>query len=254
MKVQVDDLVVRYGRLQALHGVSLTVDDGDFVAVLGRNGAGKSTLVQTIAGLLRPHSGTITHGGVRISGRTPATIVRQGIAVVPEGRQLFGALSVLDNLRLGSYGAVASGAFGALKALLPRSPEVDRRLDRVLDLLPELRGIVERRSGALSGGQQQMVAIGRALMADPTVLLVDELSLGLAPLVVERLLEDLVTLNATGISIVLIEQNISLALAASRSAYVLDGGLVRYAGRSEELAGDPSVLAAYLGVATADHR
>lgn len=250
--LQVDDLVVRYGKLQALHGVSLVVDDGDFVAILGRNGAGKSTLVQTVAGLLRPYSGTITEGGVRIDGRSPATIVRHGIAVVPEGRQLFGGLPVVDNLRLGSYGAVASGAMGMLKALLPRNADVDQRLERVLDLLPELREMLGRRAGALSGGQQQMVAVGRALMADPKVLLVDELSLGLAPLVVERLLEHLALLNDTGMSIVLIEQNISLALAASRSAYVLEAGLVRYAGLSKDLAGDPAVLTAYLGVETAD--
>ncbi len=250
--LQVDDLVVRYGKLQALHGVSLTVGDGDFVAVLGRNGAGKSTLVQTIAGLLRPHSGTITHDGLGIGARAPGAIVRHGISVVPEGRQLFGGLAVADNLRLGSYGAVASGPVGLLKALLPRNAEVDQRLERVLDLLPELREMLDRRAGALSGGQQQMVAVGRALMADPTVLLVDELSLGLAPLVVERLLEHLAFLNDTGISIMLIEQNISLALAASRSAYVLEAGLVRYAGLSQDLAEDPGVLTAYLGVETAD--
>lgn len=250
--IQVDDLVVRYGKLQALHGVSLTVGDGDFVAILGRNGAGKSTLVQTVAGLLRPFTGTITHDGFRIGGRSPASIVRQGIAVVPEGRQLFAGLPVVDNLRLGSYGAVASGPMGLLKALLPRNAAVDERLDRVLTLLPELQEVLGRRAGALSGGQQQMVAVGRALMADPKVLLVDELSLGLAPLVVERLLEHLAFLNGTGIGIVLIEQNISLALAASRSAYVLEAGLVRYAGLSKELANDPAVLNAYLGVETVD--
>lgn len=248
MMLEVDDLVVRYGGLEALHGVSLVVEDGEFVAVLGRNGAGKTTLVNAIAGLQRAHSGTVRYRGDRIEHKTPGAIVRGGIAVVPEGRLLFGALSALDNLRLGAYGAVAKGPAGLLRSLLPQHRLVRERLDRILVLLPELEELLPRRAGALSGGQQQMVAVGRALMAEPRVLLVDELSLGLAPLVVRRLLEHLTTLNKTGIGIVLIEQNISLALAAAQRAYVLEGGLVRYGGPSAELADSPLLLGAYLGV------
>jgi branched-chain amino acid transport system ATP-binding protein len=246
--LRVNDLVVRYGKLQALHGVTLTVEEGQFVAVLGCNGAGKTTLVHTIAGLLCPYAGTIHLDGARISGRSPSAIVRHGIAVVPEGRQLFGKLSVADNLRLGAYGRVAGGPLGLMRALLPRVGGVEERVDRVVTLLPELRVLLGRRSGSLSGGQQQMVAVGRALMADPKVLIVDELSLGLAPLVVERLLEHLSGLHAGGISVVLIEQNIALALRVAEVAYVLEAGVVCFAGPSLELAKSPQVLQAYLGV------
>jgi branched-chain amino acid transport system ATP-binding protein len=246
--LQVDDLVVRYGGLEALHGVSLRVADGDFVAVLGRNGAGKTTLVGAVSGLLPVAGGRIIHDGQRIDGARPLRVVRRGIAVVPEGRQLFGRLSVRDNLRLGAYGETSRGLRGFASTLLPRQRRVEDHVTRVLDLLPELAALLDRRAGVLSGGQQQMVAVGRALMADPRVLLVDELSLGLAPLVVERLLEHLTSLNRNGIGIVLIEQNIALALRVSRSAYVLDSGRIRFSGRSVDLAADGSVLSAYLGV------
>lgn len=246
--LHVDDLVVRYGALEALHGVSLTVDDAEFVAVLGRNGAGKSTLVGAIAGVNRPYRGTITYRGRRIDHRSPGAIVQQGIAVVPEGRQLFGELSVADNLRLGGYRAVARGLVGAARSLLPRHPVIRNRLDKVLELLPELEELLGRQAGKLSGGQQQMVAVGRALMAEPSVLIVDELSLGLAPKVVARLLHHLAALREHGIAIVLIEQNITLALRAAQRAYVMDSGVIRFSGSSSELSDSPRVLATYLGV------
>lgn len=246
--LRVDDLVVHYGRLEALHGVTLAVNDGEFVAVLGRNGAGKTTLVNAIAGLLRPSRGKIWHEGEQIGGSRPAVVVRHGIAVVPEGRQLFGKLSVEDNLRLGAFGSTVTGLPGMLRALLPRQADVERRKDEVLDLLPELQELLSRPAGVLSGGQQQMVAVGRALMAKPRILLVDELSLGLAPRVVERLLEHLTRLHRNGLSIVLIEQNIVLALRVSESAYVLESGVIRFGGPSEDLARDGRVLSAYLGV------
>jgi ABC-type branched-subunit amino acid transport system ATPase component len=251
--LQVEELVVRYGGLEALHQVSLTVADGDFVAVLGRNGAGKSTLVKAIAGVLPVASGRIIHDGDRIDGARPAQVVRHGIAVVPEGRQLFGQLNVRDNLRLGAFGVTSRGLLGMARTLLPRQRLVEARVERVLHLLPELAGLLDRPAGVLSGGEQQMVAVGRALVADPRVLVVDELSLGLAPRVVTRLLAHLATLNQEGISIVLIEQNIALALQASRSAYVLEGGVVRFRGRSADLANDDTVLSAYLGVSEAVH-
>jgi branched-chain amino acid transport system ATP-binding protein len=244
----VDSLVVRYGALEALHGVDLKVDDREFVAVLGRNGAGKSTLVKAVAGALRPHSGTVTYQGSRIDDRTPSVIVRSGVAVVPEGRQLFAGLSVADNLRLGAYGGVVRGLSGLLRSFAPRHPVVRERMDRVLTLLPELTDILGRKAGKLSGGQQQMVAVGRALMAEPSILLVDELSLGLAPMIVHRLIDHLKRLHAAGIAVVLIEQNISLALAAAQRAYVLEGGLIRFGGTCAELIGSPRILETYLGV------
>lgn len=246
--LRVENLVVRYGDLQALHGVDLAIEDGGFVAVLGRNGAGKSTLVSAIAGLLAPASGRIELDGRRIDGASPAAIVRRGVAVVPEGRQLFGALSVRDNLALGSFGIAARGVRGLLRSLSPRLREVDERMARVTDLLPELTPLLGRQAGKLSGGQQQMVSIGRALMADPRLLLVDELSLGLAPLVVQRLLTHLRELNQRGIAIALVDQNIALALGAATSAYVLEGGEVRFHGTSAELRADQEVLSAALGV------
>ena len=246
--LNVEDVVVRYGSLTALREVSLRIEDGDFVAVLGRNGAGKSTLVNAVAGLLPVSGGRILHDDERIDGARPAMVVRHGISVVPEGRQLFGALSVLDNLRLGAYGRTVRGLRGLARSMLPRQTRVEGRVEEVLSLLPELGELLGRQSGVLSGGQQQMVAIGRALMADPSVLLIDELSLGLAPLVVQRLLEHLVELNEKGIGIVLIEQNIALALRVSRRAYVLENGNVRASGPSDELADDAEILAAYLGV------
>lgn len=249
--LNVDNVVVRYGALEALHGVSIDVPSGAFVAILGRNGAGKSSLVGAISGMLPLSGGTVQIDGRRIDGNGPTHVVRAGVAVVPEGRQLFGTLSVLDNLRLGAYGKTSLGVRGFLRSMLPKQPAIEAAVARVLDLLPELKELLAREAGTLSGGQQQMVAVGRALMADPTVLLVDELSLGLAPIVVHRLLEYLELLNAGGMSIVLIEQNITLALRASTSAYVLEGGVVRFNGLSAELAHDGKVLTAYLGVEAA---
>lgn len=246
--LSVENVVVRYGALEALHGVSIDVSSGEFVSILGRNGAGKSSLVGAISGMLPLSGGAVRLDGSRLDGNGPTHVVRAGVAVVPEGRQLFGTLSVLDNLRLGAYGRTSLGVRGFLRALLPTQPAIEAAVVRVLDLLPELKELLTQEAGTLSGGQQQMVAVGRALMADPTVLLVDELSLGLAPLVVHRLLEYLQLLNAGGMSIVLIEQNINLALRASASAYVLEGGIVRFNGPSVELAHDGKILSAYLGV------
>lgn len=214
--LQVTDLVVRYGPAVALNGVSLQVERGEAVAVIGANGAGKSTLVNALSGIVRPFSGTIT-----LNGR---------FMQVPEGRQVFPDMSVEDNLRLGAWG---------------RS---DRDTSRIYELLPELVPLKKRRAGRLSGGQQQMVAIGRALMASPDVLAVDELSLGLAPVVVQKLarfLEDLC--RKEQLALLLIEQNARLALGMCDRAYVLDSGVVVMEGPAKEIAEDPSLEAAYLG-------
>lgn len=210
------DLVVRWGAATALDGVSLSVGPGEMVALVGPNGAGKSTLVQALTGLVRPVSGTIV-----IEGR---------IACVPEGRQVFSDMSVEDNLRLGAWRGR------------------DRDPGRVYAVLPALAPLARRRAGTLSGGQQQMVAVGRALMADPEVLLVDELSLGLAPIVVSALADELRVLHQTrGLAVLLIEQNAELAFELCSRAYVLENGRVVTSGSSAELRRSESVRRAYLG-------
>jgi branched-chain amino acid transport system ATP-binding protein len=214
--IEVRDLVVRYGSATALDGVSLEVGAGELVALVGPNGAGKSTLVNTLAGVLRPVA-----GWARVAGR---------LAVVPEGRQLFGELTVEDNLCLGAW----------------RSGQRDPA--RVYDLFPDLMKIRQQRASTLSGGQQQMVAVGRALMADPDVLAVDELSLGLGPIVVANLARHLRDLNRDrGVAILLIEQHARLAFDLCRRAYVLEAGRIVAAGPSAELASSPEVARAYLG-------
>ena len=214
--IEVHDLVARYGSATALDGVSLEVGAGELVALVGPNGAGKSTLVNTLAGVLRPAAGS-----ARVAGR---------LAVVPEGRQLFGELTVEDNLRLGAW----------------RSGQRDPA--RVYDLFPDLAKIRQQRASTLSGGQQQMVAVGRALMADPEVLAVDELSLGLGPIVVANLARHLRDLNRDrGVAILLIEQHARLAFDLCRRAYVLEAGRIVAAGPSAELASSPEVARAYLG-------
>jgi branched-chain amino acid transport system ATP-binding protein len=216
--IDVDDLVVRYGSATALDGISLHVAAGEMVALIGPNGAGKSTLVNTLAGILAPAAGR-----VRVSGR---------LAVVPEGREVFGDLSVDDNLRLGGW----------------RNGRRGRNTAPIYELLPDLVRVRRQRAGLLSGGQQQMVAVGRALMARPDVLVLDELSLGLAPLVVAELVSHLRQLHAErGIAILLIEQNARLALDMCSRAYVLEAGRVVLDGPSAELAGSHRVAAAYLG-------
>ncbi|AGL16673.1 ABC transporter ATP-binding protein [Actinoplanes sp. N902-109] len=216
--VEVTGLTVRYAGATALDGVELTVGAGELVALIGPNGAGKSTLVKALSGLVRPAAGRVT--------------VRGRLAQVPEGREMFGELSVDDNLRLGGW----------------RNGRRGRDTTGIYRLLPALDGLQRRRADRLSGGQQQMVAIGRALMARPDVLVVDELSLGLAPLVVDELVGHLRALHADrGMAVLLIEQNARLALGLCRRAYVLEAGRVVLHGTGAELARDPRVTAAYLG-------
>lgn len=243
--LSVEGLVVRYGDLEALHGVSLTVDDGDFVALLGRNGAGKSSIVRAVTGLVRPASGSISYRGARLDRANPGGIVRLGVAAVLEGRQLFENLSVADNLRLGAYGTAPRRWLACVRGT---DSAIEGRLEEVFVLLPGLRRVASQTAGSLSGGQQQMAAVGRALMANPSLLLVDELSLGLAPQVVDRLVDHLRSLNAQGTAIVLVEQKIGVALEAARYAYVLESGEVRYQGLATELADRAEVLDAYLDV------
>ena len=217
--LEVADLVVRYGAATALDGVSLTVGAAEMVALVGPNGAGKTTLVKAVCGLLKPASGRIA-----LDAR---------VAHVPEGRQLFPTLTVEDNLRLGAWG----------------SPKARRQAQRVYDVLPELARMAKKKAGSLSGGQQQMVAVGRALMADPEIMIVDELSLGLAPIVVTSLAEHLAELHASRqMALLLIEQNASLALELCARAYVLENGRIAASGSSAELGESAEIQRAYLGI------
>jgi branched-chain amino acid transport system ATP-binding protein len=238
--LSIRDLSARYGGVvHALSGVDLDVDDGQVVAVLGSNGAGKSSLLRAISGTLPLHRGEITSGDVeydskRLNGRDPAAIVRMGVVQVPEGRRIFGRLTVEENLRAGGMG----------------NPDRKARTggrDRVYQLFPRLAERRGRRAALLSGGEQQMLAIGRALMASPRLLLLDEPSLGLAPRVVARIGEVVREINAQGVAVVLVEQNAALALALASYAYVLDVGQLSLAGPAEQLRATDEVRRLYLG-------
>mgnify|MGYP005813305721 CR=1 FL=1 len=237
--LEVRDLTVYYGHVRALEGVELEVDEGEVVAVLGANGAGKSTLLRTISGLVRPRRGTVQLRGTEIvSGghSLPAhRIVGEGISHVPEGRQIFATLTVEENLNLGAF--------------TRRSDEagVARSRQQVFELFPRLAERRRQLGGTLSGGEQQMLAIGRALMSAPHLLLLDEPSLGLSPLLVRTIFRTLAEINQAGVTLVLVEQNASLALRLARRAYVLENGRVAIVGTAHELAADPRVRQAYLG-------
>lgn len=240
--LDVDDLHVSYGGVRALRGVSLAVTDGEILAVLGNNGAGKSTLLRAISGTLALQRGTVDRGSVTLAGRTltrkePADIVRAGVVQVPEGRRIFGDLTVDDNLRAGAFGRRSRD--GRAEAL-----------QRVFDLFPRLEERRHQQGSLLSGGEQQMLAIGRALMADPKLLLLDEPSLGLAPQIVERIAEIVRQINEQGTSVLLVEQNAAMALKIADHAFVLEVGSVALHGPAKELAASDEVRARYLGGTT----
>ena len=247
--LDVDGLVVQYGPAVALDSVSLSIAAGERVAVIGPNGAGKSSLVNAVCGLVKPTAGRIRVGGRDLTGRTPGEIVRTGLTQVPEGRQVFPTLPVEANLLLGAYGRdFRHELLSATVRYVRRRAEIAERLERIYSLMPKLRELRERPAGQTSGGEQQMVAIGRALMAEPRLLAVDELSLGLAPLVVESLGDFLVRLNEEeGVALLLIEQNAVLAFELCTRAYVLEAGRLVLAGSSDELQRDETVRSAYLG-------
>lgn len=224
-----------YGDTQVLWGIDLEIGDGEIVALLGPNGAGKSTLLATLSGLIHPYRGSIVYDHVAIERRDPDDLVGRGIAHVPQGRRLFGGLTVEQNLRLGAF--LRSDRTG-----------IARDLARVIDLFPGLASRLKQAAGSLSGGEQQMCAIGRALMARPRLLLIDELSLGLAPTLVDALWPALLEVNRGGTSILLVEQDVQLALENTARGYVLETGRVVLAGPSAELLGNPRIVSAYLGV------
>jgi branched-chain amino acid transport system ATP-binding protein len=227
-----------YGGPAVLKDVSLHVGVGEIVAVVGANGAGKSTLLKTVAGLLRPSGGVVQLNGASIGGRPTERIVRAGLSLVPEGRQVVAPLSVEENLLVGAYGRRGGGAADTLSAIYDRFPRLKERR--------------RQPAGLLSGGEQQMLAIGRALMAGPRVLLLDEPSMGLAPLIVSEIFVLLGELNRQGLTVLLVEQNARKALALAKRGYVLEGGRIVLEGPAEELAKSPAVVDAYLGAATAE--
>jgi len=233
--LEVRDLHVYYGEIHALKGVSFDVVEGEIVTLLGNNGAGKSTTLKTLSGLLAPRQGDVRFEGASLLGNPPHGIVRQGITHVPEGRRIFNRLTVRENLEMGAY--------------TRSDPAVREDVERVFSVFPRLK---ERRlqvAGTLSGGEQQMLAIGRALMAKPRLLLLDEPSMGLAPVLVEQIFETVLTINRQGVTVLLVEQNAAMALSIAGRGYVLETGRVALEGPASQLAVDPEVRRAYLGEA-----
>ncbi len=232
--LEISDLSVYYDSIQALRGISLKVPKGSIVCLIGANGAGKSTVLRCVSGLKRPKSGDILFDGQRVDGLAPHLLVQKGIVQCPEGRGVFPNLTVEENLDLGAY-VRKDGA------------EIKKDLDHVLSLFPRLQERRKQSAGTLSGGEQQMLAIGRALMARPQLLLLDEPSLGLAPQVIELIFDTIQKINQEGTTILLVEQNAQLALEASSYAYVLETGTVLLEGEAKKVLNDPKVKQAYLG-------
>ena len=232
--LQLDDVHTYYGTIHALKGVSLDVDEGEIVTLIGSNGAGKSTTLRSISGLTPPRAGSIRFAGEEIGETPPQDIVRLGISHAPEGRRIFPRMTVRENLELGAY-------------LRRDSDATERDLQRVFELFPRLRERERQKAGTMSGGEQQMLAIGRALMASPSLLLLDEPSMGLAPVLVERIYETVVEINQRGTTILLVEQNANFALEVSTRGYVLETGRVALSDSSGELRQNSEVQKAYLG-------
>jgi len=232
--LRIENLQVAYGKVQALWGVSISIDAGQIVALVGANGAGKTSLLKTISGLIRPVSGTITFEGTRLDAAPSTQIVRRGLIHVPEARKLFPEMTVLENLLLGAY-----------------STPVDRRgerLEQVFSVFPVLRKRQRQSAGTLSGGEQQMVAIGRGLMAAPKLLMLDEPSLGLAPLLVEEMFRVVEEVNRLGVTVLLVEQNTEHALSIAHRGFVLESGRIALSGSGAELLANPAVRRAFLGL------
>jgi len=230
--LSIHDLSVNYGGIEAVKGISFDVHEGEIVTLIGANGAGKSSTLRTITGLVKPSGGTINFRGDDITGRDATTIVKKGITLVPEGRHIFQDLTVLENLKVGAY---------------LRSDDISGDIQWVYDLFPRLRERSWQAGGTLSGGEQQMLAVGRALMARPKLIMMDEPSLGLAPLVVRDIFEIIRQINRQGVSILLIEQNANMALKVADSAYVMETGCITLSGAGKGLLNNEAVKKAYLG-------
>jgi branched-chain amino acid transport system ATP-binding protein len=232
--LELKDVHTYYGAIHALRGVSFTVDEGEVVTLIGSNGAGKSTTLRTISGLLRPRQGEIWLDGQRIDGKRPHEIVELGVCQSPEGRRVFARMSVHENLEMGAFARKDRAGLAA-------------EYDRVYELFPRLLERRTQKAGTLSGGEQQMLAIGRALMAAPRLLLLDEPSMGLAPILVEQIFEIVKTINEQGTTVLLVEQNALMALGIARRGYILQTGEVVLADTADKLRDDPAVRKAYLG-------
>jgi branched-chain amino acid transport system ATP-binding protein len=232
--LEVKGLEVTYGGIRAVKGIDLEVAEGELVTLIGANGAGKTTTLKALAGLIRPAAGRIHYNGRDITARPAFELVRQGLALVPEGRGVFGRLTVEENLEMGAYSR-------------RDRPRIAADLDRVYGLLPRLAERRRQHGGTLSGGEQQMLAIGRALMSRPRMLLLDEPSMGLAPQMVQKIFETIRTIAAEGVTLLLVEQNAKLALETCHRGYVMESGLIALADGSPDLLANPQVRQAYLG-------
>ncbi|GAB4469285.1 MAG: ABC transporter ATP-binding protein [Burkholderiaceae bacterium] len=230
--LELRDLHVDYGPIRALKGISLAVDRGEIVTLIGANGAGKSTTLKTISGLMRPRQGAIAFDGFDLTRLAPHEIVARGIVQVPEGRRIFQRLTVRENLAMGAF---------------TRPAALAERVEQVFAMFPRLAERRDQVAGTLSGGEQQMLAIGRALMSEPSVLLLDEPSMGLAPVLVDAIFDTIQAINARGVTILLVEQNAAMALAIARRGYVLETGTIALAGDATALRENPEVRHAYLG-------
>ena len=235
--LEVSRLSVAYGGIQAVKGIDLEVGEGELVCLIGANGAGKTTTLKGICGMLPIKSGTIRYAGEEVNGMRVFALVRRGLAMVPEGRGVFGALTIEENLAMGAYARRDAG--------------VKADVERVFELFPRLRERRRQTAGTLSGGEQQMLAMARALMSKPKLLLLDEPSMGLAPLMVQKVFETVLAVAKEGVTILLVEQNAKLALEVSRRGYVMESGEITLAGEAQKLLHDPAVRAAYLGEAAA---
>lgn len=235
--LEIKDLVVSYGGIEAVKGITMDVPKGEIVTLIGANGAGKSTTLKTIAGIVKPQSAQILFNGQNITGLSPDNIVKAGITLVPEGRRVFPNLTVKENLRIGAY---------------LRKDSLDADFEYVYSLFPRLKEREWQLAGTLSGGEQQMLAVGRALMARPSLIMMDEPSLGLAPLVVKSIFDIIKEINRNGITVLLIEQNANMALQAAHTAYVLETGKITMSGKGSELIQDERIKEAYLGKSKAE--
>lgn len=235
MLLEVDNLNVYYGAIHALQGVSFNVEEGEIVTLIGANGAGKSTTLRTISGLLQPRTGSIKFKGKEISTTPAEQIVRLGISQVPEGRKIFAPLTVRENLMMGAYTRTDKN-------------EIEQSMQRVFSSFPRLKERIDQLGGTLSGGEQQMLATGRGLMSKPSLLLLDEPSMGLSPILVEEIFRIIQEINKQGTTILLVEQNALMALSISHRAYVLETGRIVLSGDAHAVAENPQVKSAYLGV------
>jgi branched-chain amino acid transport system ATP-binding protein len=234
MLLEVKDLNVYYGAIHALQGISFDVEEGEIVSLIGANGAGKSTTLKTVSGLLRPRVGSVKLRGEDLTAMPAQNIVKRGVVHVPEGRKIFAPLTVQENLEMGAY-------------TRNDKAEIQRNMERAFKSFPRLKERMNQLGGTLSGGEQQMLAIGRGLMAQPKLLLLDEPSMGLAPILVEEIFSIIKEINAQGVSILLVEQNALMALSVAHRGYVLETGTIGLSGTGQELLENPLVQSAYLG-------